>query len=166
MKAATSHLVGEVHQNGIWIWSEYKPGRFDWRAIKGAVKIVKAEEVKEEVKTGASKLEELLKNYTADNTPELFWAIYQERINTKGFRLTPPQKEIVRMLQNGHIIVNINEHHLSGGDWTWDGVNSGGKIYKAFWNTMRAILRGSNEYAPKGFIVSERAMRLATLINN
>lgn len=26
------HQVGDIHPNGKWVWSEYKPGKFDWRA--------------------------------------------------------------------------------------------------------------------------------------
>lgn len=26
--------VGEVHSNGKWVWTEYAPGKFDWRIIK------------------------------------------------------------------------------------------------------------------------------------
>ena len=28
------HTVGEMHPNGKWMWTEYKPGKFDWRAPK------------------------------------------------------------------------------------------------------------------------------------
>ena len=28
------HIVGEVHPNGKWVWTEYKNGKFDWRGIK------------------------------------------------------------------------------------------------------------------------------------
>lgn len=28
------HIVGEVHPNGKWVWTEYKKGKFDWRGIK------------------------------------------------------------------------------------------------------------------------------------
>lgn len=28
-----AHKVGDVHPNGKWVWTEYKPGKFDWRAI-------------------------------------------------------------------------------------------------------------------------------------
>ena len=28
------HIVGEVHPNGKWVWTEYKEGKFDWRRIK------------------------------------------------------------------------------------------------------------------------------------
>lgn len=27
--------VGDMHPNGKWVWTEYKPGHFDWRPIKG-----------------------------------------------------------------------------------------------------------------------------------
>lgn len=30
-----AHNVGDVHANGKWVWTEYKPGRFDWRPMKG-----------------------------------------------------------------------------------------------------------------------------------
>lgn len=28
------HNVGDVHPNGKWVWTEYKPGKFDWRPAK------------------------------------------------------------------------------------------------------------------------------------
>lgn len=31
---ASAHKVGDVHTNGKWVWTEYKEGKFDWRAIK------------------------------------------------------------------------------------------------------------------------------------
>ncbi len=27
------HKVGDIHKNGKWVWKEYMPGKFDWRAI-------------------------------------------------------------------------------------------------------------------------------------
>lgn len=29
-----AHQVGDVHPNGKLVWTEYKPGKYDWRAIK------------------------------------------------------------------------------------------------------------------------------------
>ena len=31
---AKAHQVGDVHSNGKWVWTEYAPGKFDWRGIK------------------------------------------------------------------------------------------------------------------------------------
>ena len=33
-----AHKVGDVHPNGKWVWTEYKPGKFDWRGVKGGTK--------------------------------------------------------------------------------------------------------------------------------
>lgn len=30
-----AHQVGDMHPNGKWTWTEYKPGKFDWRPVKG-----------------------------------------------------------------------------------------------------------------------------------
>lgn len=29
-----AHQVGDVHPNGKYVWTEYAPGKFDWRGIK------------------------------------------------------------------------------------------------------------------------------------
>ena len=29
-----THAIGEVHPNGKGVWTEYKKGKFDWRARK------------------------------------------------------------------------------------------------------------------------------------
>ena len=29
-----AHQVGDIHPNGKWVWTEYKPGKFDWRGVK------------------------------------------------------------------------------------------------------------------------------------
>lgn len=30
------HVIGEIHPNGKWMWTEYKKGKFDWRGLKTA----------------------------------------------------------------------------------------------------------------------------------
>jgi len=142
-KMETSRKVGEIHKNGKWAWTEYAEGKFDWRTIK-------TENVK------VPTLQDLLKKYETEKSQEIFWGIYQERLNDKSFKLTNPQQEVIDRLKSGSVIVVINEHHASGGDWTWD-ARSGGKIYRAFWNTMSVVLKGSGHItAPKGFVISER----------
>ena len=37
-----AHQVGDAHPNGKWVWTEYKPGKFDFRAIKKNEKTSKA----------------------------------------------------------------------------------------------------------------------------
>ena len=45
-----AHQVGDVHPNGKWVWTEYKPGKFDWRGIKK-----NATEKKQKVEGSSSK---------------------------------------------------------------------------------------------------------------
>lgn len=39
VKKSPSHQIGDLHKNGLWIWSEYRPGRFDWRVIPAKKKV-------------------------------------------------------------------------------------------------------------------------------
>lgn len=32
-----AHKIGDLHPNGKWVWTEYKPGKFDWRTPKKKV---------------------------------------------------------------------------------------------------------------------------------
>lgn len=34
IEKAVKRQVGDAHPNGKWVWTEYKPGKFDWRPIK------------------------------------------------------------------------------------------------------------------------------------
>lgn len=54
MKAMVTRKVGDIHPNGKWMWTEYKPGKFDWRTIKNAPKT--EEPKKEAPKKNAPKL--------------------------------------------------------------------------------------------------------------
>ena len=49
-----AHQVGDVHPNGKWVWTEYKPGKFDWRGIKK-----NATEKKQKVEGSGSKADQL-----------------------------------------------------------------------------------------------------------
>ena len=49
MKTNDSRKVGDVHSNGKWTWTEYKTGKFDWRAAKNP--IYQSEGAKEEPKS-------------------------------------------------------------------------------------------------------------------
>lgn len=33
--ATRKHQVGELHPSGKYVWVEYKPGKFDWKSVKG-----------------------------------------------------------------------------------------------------------------------------------
>ena len=35
-----AHQVGDLHPNGKWVWTEYKPGKFDWRTANKKKKAI------------------------------------------------------------------------------------------------------------------------------
>lgn len=53
--------VGDMHPNGKWVWTEYKPGKFDWRKSKGAGK--KASESTKKNKVSKPKNDNSVNNY-------------------------------------------------------------------------------------------------------
>lgn len=36
IEKAVQRKVGDMHPNGKWVWTEYKPGKFDWRPAKNS----------------------------------------------------------------------------------------------------------------------------------
>lgn len=72
------HIVGEVHPNGKWVWTEYKEGKFDWRGIKTTptAKIEKAVSQKKEDKPRTKKqfINETSYNLTKEECKE-YWKL-------------------------------------------------------------------------------------------
>ena len=48
-KAVSRTVVGDIHHNGIWIWIEYKPGKFCWRVSNSKNKTIQIWEVRPEI---------------------------------------------------------------------------------------------------------------------
>ena len=86
-----AHKVGDIHPNGKWVWTEYKPGKFDWRTIKNAPKT-------EEPKKEAPK-----KNAPKKNAP----------------KLTPVQKQVMKRFENGEKLVQLETNRMSGDVFFW-----------------------------------------------
>lgn len=74
------HKVGDLHKNGLWVWTEYKPGKFDWRIrpelkkapgakkADGSTKVAKKAAKKTEPKKSAKPQESIIR---ADINPDL-----------------------------------------------------------------------------------------------
>ena len=50
-----AHQVGDLHPNGKWVWTEYAPGKFDWRGIKK-----NATEKKQKVEGGSKEVDDFM----------------------------------------------------------------------------------------------------------
>lgn len=51
------HKVGDLHKNGLWVWTEYKPGKFDWRIRPELKKAPGAKKADGSTKAAAKKAE-------------------------------------------------------------------------------------------------------------
>lgn len=88
------HVVGDLHTNGKWVWTEYKPGKFDWRGIPKDDKTPK----KPQAKKSAPKPEKSVsKTWTMKD--------FEERCGKgAGQGLTKAQKEAKKYLLRGYKI--------------------------------------------------------------
>lgn len=67
-----AHKVGDIHPNGKWVWTEIKPGKFDWRVIKkskGSTVGYKVSSAATDRAAAAKKLVDKIKADQAAKTP-------------------------------------------------------------------------------------------------
>lgn len=102
------HNVGDLHPNGKWVWTEYKPGKFDWRGIPKDGKAVKAQakkstpKINKAAKTGVEKKSDYEKIWTMKD--------FKERCGEgAGQGLTKTQKEAKKYLLRGYKIELIEQ---------------------------------------------------------
>lgn len=110
-----AHVIGEIHSNGKWIWTEYQTGKFDWRTIKNSTPQAQPKKVEEKKET--------------------------KKVVT--LNLTKPQQELYNELQKGRKVrvwykSNTYEYHFDHGTeyFTYDLVR-----YRTFWNLMMALAK-------------------------
>lgn len=98
------HNVGDLHPNGKWVWTEYKPGKFDWRGIPKDGKTVKSQSKNQHPKPTKLKVEK--------KSDEKIWTMkdFEERCGKgAGQGLTKTQKEVKKYLLKGYKIELIEQ---------------------------------------------------------
>ena len=104
----TKHNVGDLHPNGKWVWTEYKPGKFDWRGIPKDGKTVKAQPKKSTPKTNKAPKTKVEKK--SDNKKVWTMKDFEERCGKgAGQGLTKTQKEAKKYLLRGYKIELIEQ---------------------------------------------------------
>lgn len=106
------HNVGDLHPNGKWVWTEYKPGKFDWRGIPKDGKTVKAKAKKSTPKTNKAIKTKVEKK----SDDKKIWTMkdFEERCGKgAGQGLTKTQKEAKKYLLRGYKIelIERNGHY-------------------------------------------------------
>lgn len=109
-KRSPKHKVGDLHRNGKWVWTEYKPGKFDWRNIPKDGKKFQGHKSRTEEKTEKPEKKSV--------TAKKVWTLkdFEERC-VKGLakNLTKTQKEAKKYLLRGYkieLIENSNNCFL------------------------------------------------------
>lgn len=97
--SGTARKVGDHHPTKPWIWTEYQPGKFDWRTDK-----TMTGEKKVASKKSVAKKETKKKVEPKKVTTEEFISITQ---NSKR-NLSPTQAEYLKLLKKGYWIWNNN----------------------------------------------------------
>ena len=102
------HNVGDLHPNGKWVWTEYKPGKFDWRGIPKDGKTVKVQAKKSTPKTNKTIKTKVEKK----SDDKKIWTMkdFEERCGKgAGQGLTKTQKEVKKYLLRGYKIELIEQ---------------------------------------------------------
>lgn len=91
MATKVTRKVGDIHPNGKWMWTEYRPGKFDWRGIKAQDSTTEETKVEEtEVKTEETAA---TPEPQVEEKKELDFKTRKDFINNTEYELTKEEAE-------------------------------------------------------------------------
>ena len=146
-KPTVERKVGDRHPNGKWIWTEYAPGKFDWRTDptqKHQGRTIQSEG-KTEAKAGKKKPAKAEapqpKRYNVEE-----WAAMTTRISYPRRNLSKSQKEALQYIYKGYRITPDRKF------WR----NEKGENKACVWGAVEALLKRYNtDYVPEGLIMED-----------
>lgn len=159
----SGHKVGDIHKNGKWMWTEYAPGKFDWRTIPsmkqktGAKPKVETEGKKAEKKQTATKsnkaekstAKQSKKGETKKNSPEApkmltideFVAMPKNARSNK--KPSPAQAEALKLINKGYRITSDQKFFE----------NAEGDKKACIWDSVTSMFkRYGIDYIPEGLV--------------
>lgn len=125
--SGTARKVGDHHPTKPWIWTEYKPGKFDWRTDKTMTGEKKVVAKKNKTDKKATKVEE-----HKQITTEEFISITQ---NNKR-NLSTTQAEYLKLLKKGYWIWNNDGHYFFK--------NEEGKMKQCNMDSLKSLFKKFN----------------------
>lgn len=156
--------VGDIHKNGKWVWTEYQPGKFDWRTIStmkqktGAKPKVETEGKKAEKKQTATKsnkaekstAKQTKKGETKKNSPEAPKVLTIDEfialpVKTAKSNKKPSdaQKEAFKLIMKGYRITSDKKFFEKDND----------RKSSCNWDSVVAMFkRYGIDYIPEGLI--------------
>lgn len=93
----SGHKVGDIHKNGKWVWTEYQPGKFDWRTIPSEKKQGKRTDIENK---NAKKDNKPSKNITKKSKKGNEKNEEPKMINIEEFRTMPKNANNKKKMSN------------------------------------------------------------------
>lgn len=162
--ATSTRKVGDIHKNGKWVWTEYAPGKFDWRTIPsmkqktGAKPKVETEGKKAEKKQTATKSNKAEKSTAKQTkkgepkknspaTPKVltideFVALPVKTAKTNK-KSSPAQAEALKLINKGYRITADQKFFEKDGDRKSCNMDSVTAMFKRY----------GIDYIPEGLII-------------
>lgn len=97
--ARSKHVVGDVHPNGKWVWTEYQPGKFDWRVIPK-----NGTTPKQTKKKSAAALKDKVTKTKKQAEKSVKVRTIEEILATKPIGMSAPQERAFKLLRKGYRI--------------------------------------------------------------
>lgn len=157
--------VGDVHPNGKWVWTEYQPGKFDWRTIpsmkqktgakpkEGVKKDKESNKVAKSVAKQSKKAESKKALNKATEAPKML-TIDEFRTMPKqarnGKKMSKAQEDALKLIMKGYWI-EVN-HGPAGAEYAFF-VNSEGDRKQCYMDSVKTLFkRYGIDYIPEGLV--------------
>lgn len=141
--ARSKHVVGDLHPNGKWVWTEYQPGKFDWRGIP---KNGTTPKQPKEKTAAAPKVKTATKAKKQAEKPVKVRTI-EEILATKPQGISKPQERVFKLLRKGYRFIDggagTMTSYLKKGD---DQQTATLDVVGALFNRMRVTPEEMNQF--------------------
>lgn len=126
--SGTARKVGDHHPTKPWIWTEYKPGKFDWRTDKTIIDEKKVVAKKNKTDKKQAKKTEEPKQITTEE--------FINKTKSNKRNLSATQAEYLKLLKKGYWIWNNGGHYFFK--------NEEGKMKKCNMDSLKSLFKKFN----------------------
>lgn len=105
--ARSKHVVGDLHPTKDWVWTEYQPGKFDWRTNKHDNPEVNRKERERDLgedKSKPTKTPKPAKEAKKSSKPAVKVRTIDEILSRKPAGMSAPQERAFKLLRKGYRI--------------------------------------------------------------
>lgn len=102
--ARSKHEVGDLHPNGKWVWTEYAPGKFDWRVNKHDNLEVNRKEQERDLDMDKPKTAKKATKVKKQVEKPVKVRAIEEILATKPQGISEPQERVFKLLRKGYRI--------------------------------------------------------------